>query len=55
MKVWGIFNIYAPNDPSGRVRMWEEIKGGLEGNLDLLGGDFNMITREEDRVSISCF
>ena len=50
LEVWRIVNVYAPNEPSGRVRMWEEIRWVLEGKLGLLGGDFNMVTREEDRV-----
>ena len=30
--------------------MWEDVRGVLEGRLGLLGGDFNMVTRDEDRV-----
>ena len=43
-EVWRVVNVYAPNEPAGRVRMWEEIRGVLEGRLGLLGGDFNMVT-----------
>ena len=49
-EVWRVVNVYAPNEPSGRVRIWEEIRVVMEGRLGLLGGDFNMVTREEDRV-----
>ena len=48
--VWRVINVYAPNDPGGRVRMWEEVRGVLEGRLGMMGGDFNMVTRDEDRV-----
>lgn len=48
--VWRIVNVYAPNEPRGRVRMWEEVRGVVEGRLGMMGGDFNMITRDEDRV-----
>jgi len=47
---WRVVNVYAPNEVGGRVRMWEDVRGVLEGRLGLLGGDFNMVTRDEDRV-----
>jgi hypothetical protein len=48
--IWRVLNVYAHNDPGGRTRLWKDITLVLEGRMGLMGGDFNMVTREEDRI-----
>lgn len=43
-------NIYAPNDPIDRVKLWEDCVANMEGNHGLLVGDFNMVLRAKDRI-----
>jgi len=49
-EVWIIVNVYGPNDPRSRVKVWRELGFFLEDHRGVLAGDFNMVLGVDDRV-----
>ena len=50
-EVWGVLNIYAPNQASNRKRFWIDMYNKIpQANHWCVGGDFNMLEDPSDRT-----
>jgi hypothetical protein len=48
----GIIHVYAPNDTTGRIQLWEQLATVLSDSCKwILGRDMNMVELRQDKTS----